>query len=79
MNDKRMLVEKYGDKMIFGAYPTTLTNDSTVEEVREACKEFVDFFNPYRIYGGYGSAMFAPGVRESLYEFSRIAKCGSAE
>ena len=80
MNDKRMLVEKYGDKMIFGAYPTTLSNDSTVEEVRDACEEFIGFFNKYRVYGGYASnAMFAPKVRESLYEFSRIAKCGKAE
>ena len=79
MNDKRMLVEKYGDKMIFGAYPTDLTNESTEEQVRESVKEFIDFFNKYRIYGGYGTAMFAPGVREAMYEFSRVAKCGRAE
>ena len=80
MNDKRMLVEKYGDKMIFGAYPIDISNESTEEEVRKSCREFIDFFNNYRVYGGFSSsAMFAPKVRESLYEFSRIAKCGTAE
>ena len=39
----------------------------------------IDFCNKYRIYGGYGTAMFAPGVREAMYEFSRVAKCGRAE
>ncbi|MBR6323328.1 MAG: methyltransferase [Lachnospiraceae bacterium] len=80
MNDKKMLVEKYGDEMIFGAYPTTITAESAPEEVRSTCKEFIDTFNNYRIYGGFSSAAMAvPNIREYLYEFSRIAKCGSAE
>ena len=80
MNDKKMLVEKYGDKMIFGVAPDELTNDSTEEEVRDACRKFIADYNGYRVYGGHSAnAMFAPKLREYLYEFSRIAKCGAAE
>lgn len=76
MNDKRMLVEKYGDKIILGASPE-ISPEATPEEVRKICKEFVDFFNPYPIY--VGMFMGAPGTLEAIYEYSRIAKCGSAE
>ena len=80
MNDKKMLVDKYGSQMIFGAAPEGINNDSSVEEVRESCRKFVEKFKDYRIYCGAASdAMFAPKVKESLYEFSRIAKCGTAE
>ena len=80
MNDKKMLVEKYGDKMIFGASPQNITGESSVEEVREACREFVEFFKDYRIYSrAEMDAMMAPKLKESLYEFSRIALCGTAE
>ena len=80
MNDKKMLVETYGDQMIFGASPTEITKDSTEEEVREACRKFVAEFNDYRIYSrAEAEAMLAPKLKEALYEFSRIAKCGSAQ
>ena len=80
MNDKKMLVEKYGDRMIFGVALESITNESTEEEVREACRQFVDEYKAYRVYTGANfGAMFAPKFRESLYEFSRIAMCGAAE
>ena len=80
MNDKRMLVEKYGGSMIFGVAPGNITKDSSVEEVRDVCRRFVDEYKDFRIYATSTMAsMFAPKLREALYEFSRIAKCGCAE
>ncbi len=80
MNDKRMLAEKYGDKIILGAAPVEITDDYTDEQVRQSCREFVEFFNKYRVYGGYASSpKHNAKIREYMYEFSRIAKCGEAK
>ena len=77
MNDKKMLAETYGDKIIIGSDPRPLTPDTDPEEIRSACKEFVDTFNCYRTYGG--RALRVPGAREAIYEFSRVAKCGRVD
>ena len=74
MNDKRMLVEKYGDKILLGAAPTTLTPESSEEEVLATYTEFVEFFKDYRIYSG--PVMGVANSREILYELSRKALCG---
>jgi len=71
MNDKKMLCEMYGDKIILGAAPVTLTAESTEEEVRKTYEEFMETFKDYRIYGGV--AMGVPGTREICYECSRLA------
>lgn len=76
MNDKKMLCEKYGDKIILGAAPVTLTPESSPEEVLETYRRFVETFKDYRIYSG--PVMGVANSREILYELSRIAFCGEA-
>lgn len=80
MNDKLMLAQKYGDKIHIGASITTLADDATAEEAREAARKHIEAFNDYPVYGGFmANGDNADVLRKSLYEFSRIAKCGEAE
>ena len=74
MNDKKMLCEKYGDKIILGVSPTNLTTESTDEEIRAAYEKYVEDFIDYRVYGG--DAFMVPNARAVCYEYTRKAYCG---
>ncbi len=76
MNDKKMLCELYSDKILLGASPTDITNQSTPEEVEAGCRAFADTFGQYPTY--WRLPMGAPNARALLYEYSRVAKCGRA-
>jgi len=74
MNDKAMLHEKYGDKLIIGLEPDiTFTPDTTDEEAVAAAKRFVQRFGPQmEIKPFQCSAMGAtPAFSDALYEESR--------
>ncbi len=71
VNDKKLLCDRYGDHMLFGAAPADLTPESSPEEVRASYQRFVEEFQGYRIYGGMARGVSAG--RRVCYELSRVA------
>jgi len=71
MNDKKMLVEKYGDQIILGVSPTDLDANSTEEQVRASFAKLLEDFKGKRIYTGF--FMGVPNAYEIAYELSRKA------
>lgn len=71
MNDYKMLLEKYGDKIIIGVSPA-VAPESTEEEALAALERFIDEYKDYRTYA---TAMFPPATarkaREVLYSRTR--------
>ena len=67
MNDKKMLVERYGDKMIF-THEVNLEPDAADEEVDAAVAKFMEEFGYDNLgYNGTRDERF----RKKLYEASR--------
>ena len=76
MNDKDMLYEKYGDKIMLGMDVPMLPEDADKELIKKTAKEFVA---KYTKYPALAAAFMAPeGLMEDIYRESRIALCGVA-
>lgn len=72
VNDKKKLIEQYGEKILINVDPEPLPEDVSVESNREALEAFVSAYKDLRAYSG-----FRPVIPEDeykyVYEFSRIA------
>lgn len=71
INDKEMLFEKYGDKIILGIEPTKLPADTDdMEQLEKDCRNFVD---RYYKSGRVVCTMFKmpPKTRDFIYTMSR--------
>ncbi len=72
--DADELYAKYGDKLILGLGPDTLSADSTDEEQRKAARDYVRrFCDPARpsVLSSFGSTL-KPAFFEELYKESRL-------
>ena len=74
-NDKEMLYEKYGDKIILGMNLPTLPQDASDEEIKDTVKQVVDKYAPGFpekpvILSGFGATQ---KFNEELYRQSRQA------
>lgn len=81
INDFALLHEQYGGQIIFEPTPEILPPDAADEEIRAAAQRYVD------TYAAGDCIMFVPlemppnitqRFKDYVYEFSRIAYCGSA-
>ncbi len=71
INDKKMLFEKYGDKIILGIEPTRLPADTgDMERLEKDCREFTE---RYAASGRVYCSMFKmpPKARDLIYKMSR--------
>lgn len=76
INDKKMLFEKYGDKIILGIEPTKLPADTEdMAQLEKDCREFVE---RYAVSGRVYCSMFKmpPKARDLIYEMSRKLYAG---
>lgn len=72
MNDYDKLAHMYKDTcIVIGVPGPVLPPDATLEETREAAKEFVEHFADCRI--ALGAGMYSPDFIKAVYEFSRKA------
>ena len=76
MNDKAMLYEKYGDKIMLGIDVPPLPMDADHETIVKTAKEFVAKYTKYPAMAA--AFMTPPGMMEEIYKQSRIALCGIA-
>lgn len=74
MNDKDMLYEKYGDKLMLGMDAPMLPEDASQEEIDAAAKEFVAKYTKHPVM----AVAFGSKMAEAIYRESRIALCGRA-
>ena len=76
MNDKDMLYEKYGDKILLGIEVPPLPQDADQALIEKTAKEYVAKYSKYPMMA---SAFFAPpALMEAIYKESRIMLCGRA-
>ncbi len=75
MNDVKMLNEKYGDRLMFGATPPVLEPDASDAEIEAAAKAFVADYAPQFDEKPILMMDFrcAPKYRNEIYKQSRIA------
>ena len=77
MNDKAMLYEKYGDKIMLGIDVPPVPEDADHDTI---VKVAADFVSKYTKYPALAAAFRAPQeLMEEIYRQSRIALCGKAE
>ena len=76
MNDKAMLYEKYGDKIMLGIDVPPLPMDADHDTIVKTAKEFVAKYTKYPAMAA--AFMTPPGMMEEIYKQSRIALCGIA-
>jgi hypothetical protein len=74
MNDKYMLVQKYGDKIMLGVETPTLAPDASESEIDEAAHAFVEKYNGKRIMAS--NRMASDAFNKAMYKYSRIALGG---
>lgn len=75
MNDKDMLYEKYGDKLVLGVSPAAVSPDASDEEIFAAAKDFVDKYASGFPKKAVLASFFGapPKMRDYIYELSREA------
>ena len=76
MNDKAMLYEKYGDKIILGVEAPALPADASQEQIEAAAKAFAEKYNDHAIIANIRTA--PPAFGPALYKYSRIARAEKA-
>ncbi len=78
MNDVDMLREKYGDRIMFGAFGPDLPRDLKPDEIDAAAKALVDKYAPgFDEKPVFLSNMFPPpGFTDAVYKYGRKALCG---
>ena len=76
MNDKDMLYEKYGDKIMLGVDVPMLPMDADHDTIVKTATEFVAKYTKYPAMAA--AFMTPPGMMEEIYKQSRIALCGQA-
>ena len=74
MNDKYMLVQKYGDKIMLGVETPNLAPDASESEIDEAAHAFVEKYDGKRIMAS--NRMAPPAFNKAMYKYSRIALGG---
>ena len=74
MNDKYMLVQKYGDKIMLGVETPNLAPDASESEIDEAAHAFVEKYDGKRIMAS--NRMASPAFNKAMYKYSRIALGG---
>ena len=74
MNDKYMLVQKYGDKIMLGVETPNLAPDASATEIDEAAHAFVEKYNGKRIMAS--NRMASDAFNKAMYKYSRIALGG---
>ncbi len=74
MNDKYMLVQKYGDKIMLGVETPDLAPDASATEIDEAAHAFVEKYNGKRIMAS--NRMASDAFNKAMYKYSRIALGG---
>ena len=74
MNDKYMLVQKYGDKIMLGVETPTLAPDASESEIDEAAHAFVEKYSGKRIMAS--NRMASDAFNKAMYKYSRIALGG---
>ncbi|MGI6577091.1 MAG: uroporphyrinogen decarboxylase family protein [Eubacteriales bacterium] len=74
MNDRHMLIQKFGDKLIFGVQKQ-LPMEASEEEIAEAVKSFVDEYGSYQniIAGVLAMGKNQAVAHKTLYELTRQA------
>ena len=75
MNDKAMLYEKYGDKIMLGIDVPPVPMDADKETIEKVAKEFVAQYTKYPALAA--AFMAPPALMEEIYRQSRIALCGT--
>ena len=76
MNDKAMLYEKYGDKIILGIEAPPIPADASQEEIEAAAKAFAEKYNDHAIVANIRTA--PPAFGPALYKYSRLARAAKA-
>ena len=74
MNDKYMLVQKYGDKIMLGVETPNLAPDASESEIDEAAHAFVEKYSGKRIMAS--NRMASDAFNKAMYKYSRIALGG---
>ena len=74
MNDKYMLVQKYGDKIMLGVETPDLAPDASESEIDEAAHAFVEKYSGKRIMAS--NRMASDAFNKAMYKYSRIALGG---
>ena len=74
MNNKEMLVEEYGDKILLGVEVPEIAPDASESEIDETAHAFVEKYSRHPIVA---VARTAPAsFKAALYRHSRIQRCG---
>ena len=70
MNDKYMLVQKYGDKIMLGVETPNLAPDASESEIDEAAHAFVEKYDGKRIMAS--NRMASAAFNKAMYKYSRL-------
>jgi hypothetical protein len=81
LNDVDMLIDKYGDKLIFGLSPSAVQMDASDDAAIRSGRDFVDKYAPLMGSKPVWTVMRRCHLkqREAVYKFSRIALNGEAD